>query len=152
MAALALAALAWPAGGAAAANESARKPMPQMMGENFQIVTRILTELIASRYEGIAADLDLVIAHADRLRASPPADLVKNADDRDKFNAYAANLRSNATQLKAVAAELEKRDRQGSARGVLSVDTLRVAASAHFGNVVTGCVLCHNQFRRRRAL
>jgi hypothetical protein len=147
-AALTLAGLACMAGAAGAAQPE-QKPMQQAMGENFQIVTRILTELIASRYEGIGQDLDLVIAHAGRMAASPPADLVKSADDRDKFTAYAASLRTNAAQLKAVAEELAKRDREGSPSGMLSVDYLRVAASAHYGNVVTGCVLCHNQFRRR---
>ncbi len=151
LAALALAALvlAMPAGTAAAADEAAPKSMQQAMGENFQIVTRLLTDLIAARYDGMTEDLDLVIAHAEQLTASPPADLVKSADDRDKFLAYATNLRTNATQLKAVVEELSKRDRQASPEGVLSVDYLRVAASAHYGNMVTGCVLCHNQFRRR---
>ena len=117
------------------------------MGSNFQIVARVLSDLVGGRYEALPAQAQIMVQHAGELAASPPASL-QNAAERAVFLAYATNLRIAATQLLATSERLAKRDQARTAPGDLSVDYLRSAAAQHFGAVVTACALCHSQFRQ----
>jgi hypothetical protein len=135
----------WLTGAAAAADD----PIKTLMGENFARVGVILNELIGARYESLPQQAELIKNHAVQLIEKPPAS-VSSKPDLDMFVTYANFLKRSASSLEAVTAELLKRSQASTQpSGELSVDYLRVAAAEHFGNVVTACVLCHNQFRRR---
>jgi hypothetical protein len=129
------------------AEERAVKPAESLMGGNFQIVARVLSDLVDARYESLPAQARIMVQHATELAAAPPAGPQSSAE-RSVFLAYATNLRIAASQLLATSERLAKQDRR-SAPGDLSVDYLRSAAAQHFGNVVTACALCHSQFRQR---
>lgn len=140
-------AMAWIAGMAQAADESSTD-LKKVMGDNFLRVALMLHDLIAARYETIPHDAELIVDHAKLLIASPPRDL-KTPEERSMFLIYATSLKSAASNLLMVSKELADRDKQQGTPGNLSVDYLRVAAAQHYGIMVTNCVLCHNQFRRR---
>jgi hypothetical protein len=130
------------------AQDSSKLPIKQLMSENFARVGKILTDLIAARYTETPKEADLIVQHANQLIASPPPS-IKSDDDRAVFLTFATNLRLAATNLKDVTQVLASRDKEAAGSGELKVDYLRVAAASHYGNMVTACVLCHNQFRRR---
>jgi hypothetical protein len=134
-------------GAGASAQDKDTRPLQPLMGGNFQIVARALTDLVEGRYESLPRQAELMVRHAADLAASPPAGLA--AADRAVFLAYATNLRLAAFQLVTVAERLAKADQPRSAPGNLSVDYLRSSAAQHFGNVVTACALCHSQFLPR---
>ncbi len=119
----------------------------QMMGENFQNVQRILTNLVTSNYASVPGDVGKIRDHADQLMKSPPA-MVKSQEDKEMFLVYAGAVKNAANNLIAVSQEVIRRDAQGATTGELKVDYLRVSAAQYFGIMVSSCVLCHNQFRR----
>jgi sulfur transfer complex TusBCD TusB component (DsrH family) len=121
--------------------------LKKLMGDNFQNVHKILTDLIASNYTTLPADVEVIRRHAENLMRAPPSAL-QPGDDKVLFVNYATNLRASAASLITVTQELMRRDNQSAAGGELKVDYLRVVAAQHFGSMVTNCVLCHNQFRR----
>ena len=128
--------------------DRAATPMQSLMGGNFQIVARVLSDLVNARYESLPAEVQLMIQHATELAEAPPAGPQSSAE-RSVFLAYATNLRIAATQLLAASERLAKWNQQPSAPRDLSLDYLRSVAAQHFGNVVTACALCHSQFQRR---
>jgi len=144
--ALALA-LGWLAGTAAAAGDTSSTGLKQLMGENFQVVGKILTDLIAARYDSIPAESEAIMKHADQLMAMPPAS-VKSKAERDLFLSYATNLKIASSHLMVVTTELAQRDKEHKGGGEMNIDYLRAVAAEHYGSMVTSCVLCHNQFRR----
>lgn len=148
MAALVLA-ISWVAGIALAATEPSSPDLKKVMGDNFHRVAQILNNLIAARYDTIPHDAELIVEHATLLMKSPPRE-IKTQEERSMFLTYATSLKMSATNLVEVTTELAKRDKQQHTPGQLSVDYLRVAAASHYGIMVTNCVLCHNQFRRRQ--
>ncbi len=136
------------AGAGALAQEKSTKPMQMLMGGNFQMVARILSDLVDGRYESLPSQAEIVVRHATELAAAPPPSL-QGAAERAVFLAYATNLRLAASQLLIVSKRLATRDQQRGTPGDLSVDYLRSAAAQHFGSVVTACALCHTQFRQQ---
>ncbi len=136
------------AGAGRAANEPSREAIKKLMGDNFQNVARILVELISARYENLPKEAETIAQHANRLMEAPPASL-KTKQERDLFLSYATNLKISAEHLMVVTTELARRDQKTVSAGDMNVDYLRAVAAEHFGTVITNCVLCHNQFRRR---
>ncbi len=119
----------------------------KLMGDNFQNVHNILNNLITSNYATLPGDVEVIRRHAESLAKSPPA-AIKSEEDRLLFIGYAVNLRATASGLIEVTEELIRRDKQPAMAGELKIDYLRAVAASHFGGMITGCVLCHNQFRR----
>jgi hypothetical protein len=79
--------------------------------------------------------------HATALTKMVPA----NAEaDRDLFLSYAYNLRTHADDLEKISQALIEHDK---GKDHLVTDSLREAAAAHYGGMVTMCVACHNRFR-----
>ena len=134
-------ALAWPT---AVLPGSGQKDMKVMMDSNFGILTKILVNLIRSDYDSIPADVSIIEKHAMDLPVAIPAAAKSN---QSQFLLLAYNLQSHAGNLKSVAKILREHD-QKKKIGVLDIDYLRNTAAAHFGEMVTTCVACHNQFRR----
>lgn len=119
-----------------------------LMGENFQNLSKILQALITARYETLSKDVGSIEHHAKSLMDNPP-DFIKDGQERNLFNTYANTLKIRSGHLRAVVEELVRRDAKPTAIGTLNIDYLRGVAAEHYGQMVTSCVLCHNQFRRR---
>lgn len=114
-----------------------------LMGDNFAAIQTILIALITSNYASLPAQLDRIEEHATQLTKMVP----ENAQaDRERFLAYAYNLRGHAVDLNSIVHALIEHDK---GKKQLAADSLREAAAAHFGGMVTMCVACHNQFRPR---
>ena len=128
-------------GGAAALAAPKEQSLKQLMGENFAGLQQILVSLINSNYAGVAAPVKLIHGHATALTQMVPA----NAEaDRNRFLSYAYELRTHAEDLATIAQALVEHDK---GKQQLATDSLREAAAAHYGGMVTMCVACHNRFR-----
>jgi len=135
----------WLAGAAAAADDTQLK---MLMGDNFGRAGSILTDLIAARYQALPQKAEAIRQHAVQLIEKPPS-FITGKEGREQFTTFATFLKNSAQSLEEVTTQLAKRDQEhAKTSGELSVDYLRVAAAEHFGNMITACVLCHNQFRR----
>lgn len=126
----------------------ADKDLKSLMGENFQNLHIILNDLITSQYQTLIKDAGIIENHADKLAATTPSSAVTE-QQRELFAAYANLLKMRTRHLIDVAQALQERDQTKQTPGVMNVDYLRVVIAEHFGQMITTCVLCHNQFRRR---
>ncbi len=128
--------------------KKAELPLKAMMGDNFQKVQVILMDLVTSNYAGIPVEIENIREHAIHLSRHGPHDKVGKTNPR-LFKNYAYTLERQASSMATVLAELIRHDQTPSTPGQLNIDYLRVVAARHFGDMVTTCVLCHNQFRRK---
>ena len=127
--------------GASALAETKEQSLKQLMGQNFAGLQQILVALINSDYAGVAAPVKLIHDHASALTKMVP----KGAEsDRDRFLSYAFELRTHADDLATISKALVEHDK---GKQHLATDSLREAAAAHYGGMVTMCVACHNRFR-----
>jgi hypothetical protein len=127
--------------GAASLAGAKEQTLKELMGENFAGLQQILISLITSNYSGVPAQVKLIHEHATALTKMVPA----NAQaDRDRFLSYAYELRTHADDLDAISRALMEHDK---GKELLASDSLREAAAAHYGGMVTMCVACHNRFR-----
>jgi hypothetical protein len=127
--------------GVASVAGAKEQTLKELMGENFAGLQTILVSLITSNYSSVPSQVKLIHDHATALTKMVPA----NAQaDRDRFLSYAYNLRTHADDLAKISQALIEHDK-GKER--LVTDSLREAAAAHYGGMVTMCVACHNQFR-----
>ena len=127
--------------GAAALAEPKEQSLKQLMGENFAGLQQILVSLITSNYAGVAAPVKVIHDHATALTTRVPAGAEA---DRNRFLSYAYELRTHADDLATIAQVLVEHD---AGKQQLATDSLREAAAAHYGGMVTMCVSCHNRFR-----
>lgn len=121
--------------------------MKQLMGENFENLQLILSNLIAFDYGNLRERIKTINEHALELEKFPRG-IVKSEFNRRRFVGYACGLESHSRNLLTVLEELIKHDKQQSQAGMMNIDHLRVVAAQHFGQIVTTRVLCHNQVRR----
>lgn len=128
-------------GGAAALGGAKEQTLKQLMGENFAGLQQILISLINSNYSGVPAQVKVIHDHASALSQMVPASAQA---DRDRFLSYAYELRTHAEDLDSIAKVLMEHDK---GKEQLATDSLREAAAAHYGGMVTMCVACHNRFR-----
>lgn len=118
----------------------------QLMGNNFGQLQRILVNLIRSDYRTLPHDVEIIATHAGELPDAMPASVGSRGE---QFLSMAYSLRTHAKSLKLIVEILGEHDRGAKPGGGLDIDYLRDSAAAHFGQMVTACVACHNQFRRR---
>jgi cytochrome c556 len=130
------------ASGTALAEE---KTVKELMAENFAGMQNILVGLIMSRYETLPASIEMIREHAEQLPDLLPEG-AKN--DKEKFFAYAYNLKTHADYLKQMVELLIEHDAERVKSGELSTDVLRDSAAAHYSGMVQMCVTCHNRFRQ----
>ena len=126
----------------------ADKDIKALMGGNFQNLHVILNNLILSDYSTLVHDAGVIEQHANLLMKSTPT-TVLTEQQRELFTAYANMLRVHTRHLVEVGNALVERDQAKKTPGQMNVDYLRVVVAEHFGQMITTCVLCHNQFRRR---
>ncbi|MEE8435793.1 MAG: hypothetical protein V3S64_13500 [bacterium] len=123
--------------------------MKQMMGENFETIQTILKNLITSNYKELPKKIEVIHEHAVHMGKSPP-DAVNTEFTRKMFINYAYSLEVQTRNMLTILKELIKHDRKTPRKsGELNIDYLRVVSARHFGDMITSCVLCHNQFRRK---
>jgi cytochrome c556 len=128
-------------GGAAGLAGAEEQTLKQRMGQNFAGLQQILVALINSNYSSVPAQVKVIHDHATALTQAVPANAKA---DRDRFLSYAYELRTHADDLGAIVGALMEHDK---GKQQLATDSLREAAAAHYGGMVTMCVACHNQFR-----
>ena len=126
----------------------AKQDIKTLMGENFQNLHIILNDLIIANYETLAKDAAVIEEHANMLMTITPA-TVLTSQQKELYSAYANMLRMRTRHLIEVGNALMLRDQASKISGELNVDYLRVVVAEHFGQMITTCVLCHNQFRRQ---
>jgi len=136
--------LAWAAQPIKAADQTEIK---RLMGDNFQIVQDILIGLLTAHYEKLPEKVNVIRDHAFELSKSVPQTVPPEL--HRTFVAYAFNLEQKAGDLNATLSELIRHDRQRTDPVALNIDYLRAVTASQFGELVTTCVLCHNQFRRK---
>jgi len=127
--------------GAASVAGAKEQTLKELMGQNFAGLQTILISLITSNYAAVPSQVKLIHDHATALTKMVPA----NAQaDRDRFLSYAYELRTHADDLDTISRALIEHDKD---KKQLATDSLREAAAAHYGGMVTMCVACHNRFR-----
>lgn len=136
-----LASSAWPA-------KTSQTKLKEAMGENFQKIQIVLKSLITSDYRGLTPKIEIIHEHAVELGKASPG-FLKSDFTRRMFKNYAFGLESQSRNMLIVLKELIAHDKQERQPGMLNIDYLRGVVALHFGNIVTSCVLCHNQFRRK---
>jgi hypothetical protein len=131
----------------AGAGHAADSSIKNLMGDNFQNIQTILYDLVTSKYEALPAKISVIHDHALQLSKKQP-DTVKTDEQKKMFTTYAYQLESSTGNMLTVLDALIQHDKTPSEPGKLNIDYLRVVAARQFGEIVTSCVLCHNQFRR----
>jgi len=144
LAAAVLMGLALLASPARAAGDSAIK---SLMGDNFQNIQIMLFNLVTAKYDKLLPQVKTIHDHALELSKKIPA-TIKTDIEKRTFVTYAYQLESNTANMATVMDALLLHDKTPTEPGKLNIDYLRVVAARQFGEVVTTCVLCHNQFRR----
>jgi len=117
----------------------------KMMGSNFGFVQKILSDLIRSDFTQVPKDVMIIEQHSFDLIKTPPKNI---GADKQVFLALADSLQLHAKNLRVVAAMVIEHDKQQVSPDKLNIDYLRNTAAAHYGQMVTTCVACHNLFRR----
>jgi hypothetical protein len=121
--------------------------LKSLMGDNFQNVQVILYNLVTARYNLLPAQIRPIHDHALELTKTVPPDLKTDVAKRT-FTTYAYQLEYNTSNMLTVLNELVQHDKTPVEPGKQNIDYLRVVAARQFGEIVSTCVLCHNQFRR----
>ena len=130
------------------AGRASSSPIKELMGENFQNVQVVLYNLVTANYDRLPAQIAVLRDHATKLAKGPPEGIAPSEFEKRLFVTYATELERATNNMLTAMAELRRHDTMPSEPGKLNVDYLRVVVARHFGEAVTGCVLCHNQFRR----
>jgi len=132
---------------AGSARQAASADIKNLMGDNFQNIQVILFNLVSSKYEKLPGQIETIHKHAVELTKRLP-DTVKSDAQKRMFTTYAYQLESSTSNMLTVLEALNQHDKTAQEPGKLNIDYLRVVVAGQFGQVVTSCVLCHNQFRR----
>jgi hypothetical protein len=119
-----------------------------LMADNFRNVQIMLSQLIAADYKDLPPYATAIREHALQLTKTKPAGV--SEDEVRLFNTYANNLEISTGHLITIVGVLNKNDQTLTTPGQQNVDYLRAVAAVQYGQIVTTCVACHNQFRRRQ--
>jgi len=143
-----LAALILVIGAGPALSAEKASDLKPLMGDNFGKMQVILVNMITANYKGLPERIEEIRDHARAISAMSP-NSVKTDTDRKMFTNYAFTMERHAENMLTVLRELIKHDQAQASPEVMNIDYLRVVAARHYGELVTTCVLCHNQFRRK---
>jgi len=117
-----------------------------VMGDNFVRMQLIQAALITADYSNLLENVNYIRQHAKDIDKLKPAD-IRGKPLEKVFDNYTQNLVVTADHLYTVSKELQVHD-QKKPGGQLDIDYLRAVAASHYGQLVSTCVICHNQFRR----
>jgi hypothetical protein len=132
--------------GSAIAQDREAGSIPEKMKLNLEKMDAMLSHLLLDeRWDAIIEDAGLLMKHAQVIRALDPSEYSDEMPKSDYFESYALHLESSSNNLKVVTEEIERERAAGGQRS----EHLRPNAAVFFGQAVTMCVNCHNQFRKR---
>jgi len=123
--------------------KSQDKEAKKLMGDNYDVMQRILINLIKEHHDLIVKDIDIIIDHSKKISQMR---INLTPEEHEQFRSFAYLLQTRAQNLKIISLNIKEK-KQESTADVPKMDYLRDVAAAHFGEVVAMCVRCHNQFR-----
>jgi len=132
--------------GSAFAQAEEAGDIKQEMKINYEKMGEMLGHiLLDENWDQTIKDAELLTKHAQTIRSVDPSGYTKGMPKSDYFQSYALHLESSSHNLKVVAEEIEKERAAGTERARY----LRPNAAVFFGQIVSMCTNCHNQFRDR---
>jgi len=109
---------------------------------NLNAVNAIMAHLIVDEnYQPVVNDCAQISAHAKDIFEKSPS---KDPASIKRFQSYALQLEANADILKVLAEKIQKSNEEK-----LDTGTLKKTAALTFGQIVTSCVSCHQEYRVR---
>ena len=116
----------------------------KQMKINYEKMSDMLGNILLDKnWDKTIQDADLLAKHAQEIKALDSSRYTKDMPNSEYFQSYALHLESSANNLKVVATDIEKEQASGAERSRY----LRPNAAVFFGQAVSMCVNCHNQFR-----
>jgi hypothetical protein len=101
--------------------------------------------LLDEDWDQTIKDAELLTKHAQAIKSLDSSRYTKDMPKSDYFQSYALHLESSSHNLKVVAEEIEREQAAGAERSRY----LRPNAAVFFGQIVSMCANCHNQFREK---
>jgi hypothetical protein len=116
----------------------------EKMKINYEKMSDMLGNILLDKnWDKTIQDAELLATHAQEIKALDSSRYTKDMPNSEYFQSYALHLESSANNLKVVAEDIEKEQASGAKRSRY----LRPNAAVFFGQAVSMCVNCHNQFR-----
>jgi len=101
--------------------------------------------LLDENWDQTIKDAELLTKHAQAIKSLDSSQYTKEMPKSDYFHSYALHLESSSHNLKVVAEEIERERAAGTEKSRY----LRPNAAVFFGQIVSMCANCHNQFREK---
>lgn len=120
--------------------------MKKNMKLNYEKMGEMLGHILLDEdWDKTIEDAELLAQHAQAIKGLDSSKYTKDMPNSEYFESYVLHLESSAHNLKVVAQDIEKERAAGAERSRY----LRPNAAVFFGQTVSMCVNCHNQFRGR---
>jgi hypothetical protein len=132
--------------GSAFARAEEAGDIKQEMKVNYEKMGEMLGHILLDEdWDQTIKDAELLTKHAQAIKSLEPSRYTKDMPESDYFQSYALHLESSSHNLKVVAEEIERERAAGAERSRY----LRPNAAVFFGQIVSMCANCHNQFREK---
>jgi hypothetical protein len=130
--------------GSAFAGAEEADDLKATMKMNYEKMGEMLGHILLDEdWDQTIKDAELLTKHAQAIKALDSSRYTKDMPKSEYFESYALHLESSAHNLKVVAEEIERERAAGAERSRY----LRPNAAVFFGQTVSMCANCHNQFR-----
>lgn len=130
--------------GVASAQDKEAASMHDQMELGLGQLEQMLNHLLLDDdYESIVQGAEVLVKHAQEIRASKASQWAEPMPKGEFFENYALHLESSSRNLKVVVEEMQREQ----VAGKKGSEYLRPNAAVFFGQAVTMCVNCHNKFR-----
>jgi cytochrome c556 len=130
--------------GSAIARDNETDDIKEKMKINYEKMGEMLDNiLLDDNWDVIAEDAGVLKQHAQVIKAIDPNRYTKGMPKSEYFQAYALHLESSSQNLKVVAEQIERERASGAEKS----RHLRPNGAVFFGQAVSMCTNCHNQFR-----
>jgi cytochrome c556 len=132
--------------GSAFARAEEAGDIKQEMKVNYEKMGEMLGHILLDEdWDQTIKDAELLTKHAQAIKSLDSSRYTKDMPKSDYFQSYALHLESSSHNLKVVAEEIERERAAGAERSRY----LRPNAAVFFGQIVSMCANCHNQFREK---
>jgi cytochrome c556 len=132
--------------GSAFAQAQEAGDIKEKMKINYEKMGEMLGHILLDEdWDQTIKDAELLTNHAQAIKTLDPSRYTKDMPKSDYFQSYALHLESSSHNLKIVAEEIERERAAGAERSRY----LRPNAAVFFGQIVSMCVNCHDQFREK---
>jgi len=130
--------------GSAFAQAEEATSVKEKMKVNYEKMGEMLGNILLDKnWDQTIKDAEVLTQHAQEIKALDSSRYAKGMPNSEYFQSYALHLESSAHNLKVVAEDIEKEQASGAERSRY----LRPNAAVFFGQTVSMCVNCHDQFR-----